>query len=105
MLISTIPLSGPSVRADLRADISPTAETVPVNSTRLFVVGTASARHIKIDGEWIGYNSNVDRDRFNGCVRGERGTVRAAHAKGAAVFGGETFYVDIPIPAWGYRQR
>ena len=102
--VSAVPLSGPKMSARLRADISAAATVIPVDSTRPFPEGNPADQFIRIDDEWIRYGS-VGKGQFTGCVRGERGTVPAPHSAGAEVLGAETFRLNIPIPAWGYRNR
>ncbi|MFH1731018.1 MAG: hypothetical protein ABIF82_05115, partial [Planctomycetota bacterium] len=102
--VSTVPLSGPKQLARLAAGISAGDETIRVASTRPFVLGNPRRQFIKIGKEWISY-AGLESDRFTGCVRGGRGTTPSAHEKGADVIGAETFWVNIPIPAWGYRNR
>jgi len=102
--VSTIPLSGPKQLARLAAGISADGDTIRVVSTRPFVLGNPRRQFIKIGKEWISY-ADLANDRFTGCIRGRRGTTPSAHEKGADVIGAETFWVNIPIPAWGYRNR
>lgn len=102
--VSTIPLSGPKQLAHLAAGISADDETIRVAGTRPFVLGNPRRQFVKIGAEWIRY-AGLENDRFTGCVRGERGTTPSAHEKGSDVIGAETFWVNIPIPAWGYRNR
>jgi len=104
VIVSTIPLSGARRLAHLSADIPKDAGVIEVESTKPFVVGNPGQQVVKIDDEWIEYEGLEPR-RFTGCVRGVRGTRASAHKKGAQVMGAETFRVNIPIPAWGYRQR
>ena len=104
VIVSTVPLSGPKQLAHLRSAISATDESIPVDSTRPFVVGNPPQQFIKIGGEWIRYTEIEDR-RFTGCVRGERGTIASDHDKRSDVIGAETFRLNISIPAWGYRNR
>ena len=104
VVVSTVPLSGARQYTNLAAGISASDETVPVDSTRLFVLGSSRRQFIKIGREWISY-AGYDRRRFTGCARGQRGTLPAPHSKGAEVVAAETFRVNIPIPTWGYRNR
>ena len=103
-VVATVPLSGAKTTASLWNGISATDDSIRVDSTRPFVVGDEARRFIKIGAEWISY-TRLEKNRFLGCVRGVRGTVPAPHGKGDVVIGAETFYVNIPIPAWGYRSR
>jgi len=104
VVVATVPLSGAKTTASLWSDISAAADSIRVDSTRPFVVGDEARRFIRIGAEWISY-ARLEKNRFLGCVRGARGTVPAPHNKGDVVIGAETFYVNIPIPAWGYRSR
>ncbi len=102
--VSAVPLSGPKMSARLRADVSAAATIIPVDSTRPFPEGNSANQFIRIGDEWIRYGG-LEKGRFTGCVRGERGTVPAPHSAGAEVLGAETFRLNIPVPAWGYRSR
>ncbi len=102
--VSAVPLSGPKMSARLRAEISAAATAIPVDSTRPFPEGNATNQFIRINDEWIRYGG-LEKGRFTNCVRGERGTVPAPHRAGAEVLGAETFRLNIPVPAWGYRSR
>lgn len=104
LVVTTIPLSGPAAQTSLRAAAAADDTTLAVNGTRGFILGDRERQVVKIGDEWIRYGALGD-DRLLGCTRGVRGTLPAAHGKGAAVTAGETFRADVSIPAWGYRDR
>jgi len=103
-VVATVPLSGAKSAARLTAGLLPDQTQIRLDSTRPFVLGSAYRQFVKIDREWISY-SGFDKVKLTGCARGQRGTLATTHDKGAEVIAGETFYVDIPIPAHGYRNR
>ena len=102
--VATVPLSESDKTAHLREGVSSSSATLRVDSTRRFVLGDAERQYVKIGAEWIRYGG-LERGRFTDCTRGQRGTLPAAHGAGAVVTGAETFWVDLPVPAWGYRKR
>jgi type II secretory pathway pseudopilin PulG len=105
LLLSLVPLSGPTRHAYLAANLSASAVTVRVDSTRRFVAASnEEPAYVKIGDEWIQY-TGYDGTTFTGCVRGARGTRPAAHNQGDLVQAGEEFFVNIPLAAWGYRSR
>ena len=102
--LGLVPLSGPAAKATLSKPISATDTTITVNSTRPFPSGSAARQFVKIGNEWIQYAS-LDGNKLTGCQRCQRGTLPAPHEAGAEAISADTFTMDIPIPASGYRSR
>lgn len=93
------------------------AQGISKDSTRIPLVGSsripgAAPRYVRIDREWIGYDT-IEKGRLilgdAGRQRGARWTRPASHRKGAEVQVGRTFTLVVRIPAyrddWNYRDR
>ncbi len=88
--------SGASSR--LTRDVDETSTNLPVENTGIFE--ELAYQYVWIDGEWIRFNRIDDdtlvlKDEYD---RGARGTLPAAHRKGASVQAGRTFTVTIMLP-------
>jgi len=80
----------------LKDGIDRGSTSIPADILPVFPEGPGYA---KIDNEWIRY-SKRSGSGLTGVTRGERGTLPASHAKGAALRWGDTFTTVAPVPAW-----
>jgi len=85
----------------LAEDLNPTAVTARLNGTQ----GLPDAPNmVKIGAEWIEYGGMTLNELTN-LKRGQRGTVKQAHALNASVRFGEAFTTDVRIPAYREAQE
>ncbi|MFN0008161.1 MAG: type II secretion system protein J [Planctomycetota bacterium] len=83
----------------LQSDLSDSAGTIELVDAAFVPNIDTAERHVKIGDEWIRFEA-VDGYRLTGCVRGVRGTTRAAHSVGAPVHHGRTVVREFAVPTY-----
>jgi hypothetical protein len=90
----------------LFGELAADSKIVELYDARFLPATDTARRFVKIGAEWIEFET-VEGNRLQGCRRGARGTVAAAHSQGARVHHGRTIVKEYAVATFrdAYRDE